>query len=143
MKPANNRIQDVLLYCKRGYGIRDDIRDLAVIIGAHNLMDPDSLRPVDLAMVVLNDTLHLVLGATPVEKAKALLLQLGRHEESCFARREPHYYCSLVRHLVAEVAVLRVVDEEGRVLIPMAKPDPQIQARLDACERRLRLARVG
>ena len=143
MKPANTRIQDVLLYAKRQYGVRNDIRDLAVIVGAHNLMDPDSLRPADLATVVLNDTLHLVLGATPVEKAKALLLQLGRHQEPCFSRREPHYYCSLVRHVIAEVAVLRVVDDEGRILIPMAKPDDQMQALLDACERRLGVARVG
>lgn len=143
MKPSNSRLQDVLLYAKGHYGSRDTIRDLAVIVGLHAHLDPDAVRPVDLATVLLNDTLHLVLGANPVARAKQLLIDLGKHELPCPSRREPHYYSTLVRNLVGEIAVLRMVDDDGRVLIPMSKPDPHVQALLDSCERRLRVARVG
>lgn len=143
MKPANTRVQDILLYGKNHYGRRDPIRDMAVIAGLHANLDPDAVRPVDLATVMLNDTLHLILGANPVSRAKELLLRLGDHELPCPSRREPHYYSTLVRHLLDEVALLRVIDDAGRTLLAMPPPDPFVQARLDACERRMRVARAG
>lgn len=143
MKPANPRLADLVLYAKGHYGSRDTIRDMAVLVGLHANHDPDSVRPVDLAKVVLNDTLHLILGANPVARAKELLLRLGQHELPCPSRREPHYYSSLVRHLVDELAMVRVIDDDGRVLLPLPPPDPFVQARLDACERRMRVARAS
>lgn len=143
MKLANTRLADSLLYAKGHYGQRDPIRDMAVIVGLHAGLDPDTVRPVDLATVLLNDSLHLILGAHPVSAAKALLLRLGNHELPCPSRREPHYYSSLVRHLLEELALVRVVDDAGRPILPMSAPDPYVQARLDACERRMRVARVG
>lgn len=143
LRPANTRLGDLLNYAKGQYGFRDQVRDTAVIVGLHANLDPDTVRPVDLATVMLNDTLHLILGSNPVSRAKELLMRLGDHELPCPSRREPHYYSTLVRHLLEEVALLRITDEAGRTLLAMPPPDPFVQSRLDACERRMRVARAG
>jgi hypothetical protein len=142
-RPRNTRVQDILLLAKGHLGFRDPIRDVAVIIGEHALMDADGLRPCDLAAVLLSDTLHLVLGASPVAGAREFLLQLGRQAPATPSRRLPDYYTCLVHQLLEHLAVVPVVDAHGQPILHLPSPDPYIQARLEACERRAQVSHVG
>jgi len=139
MKLANDRAQDLFLLAKNHYKTPkvQRIADVARrLIGLHNLYDPDRMPWRDAAHVVVGDLIESGALTMRPHKLADFLLSLGPHPGWAMLgpdhSQDGGYYAVLIERVLAELSATRVLDDQGKWLMPFAKPeiDPLVNAAL-------------
>ena len=113
----------IFLYAKGHYHSGDIITDLKILIGKRNALDPKYVTVNDIVTVLLEITLPYVQKS----QMRDFIMDLGPDRKFLFYKSDKYsFYESLIHRCLCTLAMTRIIDPDGTVLMDLGKPDSSI-----------------